>query len=91
MKNQNTLISGKSITAKTLKMVQNMMNESAEVKRSVGGTKEFREVLVFVLSAKWYQDDDTLTMRSRSSKQIESLVKSEFSDEIIDEASSVYI
>jgi hypothetical protein len=74
----------------TLKMVQNMMNESAEVKRSIGGTKEFRDVLEFVLSNKWCQDDITLTVNSRSSKEIEKMVKSEFNEKIINEAKSVY-
>jgi hypothetical protein len=74
----------------TLKMVQNMMNESAEVKRSVGGTKEFRDVLEFVITNKWYQDDITLTVDSRSSKEIEIMVNYEFNHEIINEAKSVY-
>ena len=49
----------------TLKMVQNMMHESAKVNRSVGVIKEFRTVLEFVLNSKWYQDDDTGSMISR--------------------------
>jgi hypothetical protein len=74
----------------TLKMVQNMMNESAEVKRSVGKTKEFRDVLEFVITNKWYQDYITLTVNSRSSKEIEIMVNYEFNHEIINEAKSVY-
>lgn len=74
----------------TVEMVQNMINESKEVKSSLGGTKEFRQVCGFVNSHKWYQDDEITGMVERTPEQIAEMVESEFSTDVINEAKSVY-
>ena len=79
-----------SMTVSTVEMVQNMIKESKEVKTSVGGTKEFRQVCDFVNSNKWYQDDEIMELIERTPEQIAEMVEAEFSADVINEAKSVY-
>jgi hypothetical protein len=74
----------------TTEMVKKMLNESNEVKQSVGGTKQFRQVIEFVLLNSRYLDDEKMEEKTRTPNQIAMLVEENFDEKIINEAKSVY-
>ena len=74
----------------TSKMVKKMLSEPKEVKLSVGGTKEFRSVMDFVLLNARYQDYYSMRVVTRTYKEIAEMVETEFSADVLNEAKSVY-
>ena len=75
---------------KTEKLVKKMLSESKEVKFSVGGTKEFRNVMDFVLTNERYQDQDLMKEVIRKPKEITKMVESTFSKNTLKKVKSIY-
>jgi len=72
----------------TIELVNELLNESKEVKTSNGGTESFRSVMDFVLTNTYYQDDEKVIRRSK--KEIAKLLEENFSKDVITQVKSIY-